>query len=53
MISVDEEIKYTVGGFLADGINVKGENIIISSASGKSFKLTVNENGALSTVLIE
>ena len=28
MISVDEEIKYTVEGFLADGIKVKGENII-------------------------
>jgi hypothetical protein len=28
MIAVDEEIKYTVEGVLADGIKVKGENIV-------------------------
>lgn len=28
MLSIDEPIKYTVEGFLADGVKVKGENII-------------------------
>lgn len=28
MISVDEPIEYTVEGFLADGVKVKGENVI-------------------------
>lgn len=28
MLSVDEEIKYTVEGFLADSVKVKGENVI-------------------------
>ena len=28
MIAIDEEIKYTVEGFLADGVKVKGENVI-------------------------
>lgn len=28
MLSIDEPIKYTVEGFLADGVKVKGENVI-------------------------
>lgn len=53
MVAVNEEIKYVVSGFLADGINVKGEKIVMSSPGGKSFKLIVGDNGALSTELIE
>lgn len=28
MVSIDEPIKYTIEGFLADGVKVKGENVI-------------------------
>ena len=52
MMSVNEEIKYSAEGMLADGIQVKGDSIIMSSASGKSFKLIVDESGALSTEAI-
>lgn len=34
MIAVDEEIKYTVEGVLADGIKVKGENVIGGTSGG-------------------
>jgi len=53
MAAINEEIKYTVEGFLADGVKVKGGNIIVSSANGKSFRLIVSDSGALSTELIE
>ena len=53
MISVNDPIRYAVEGFLADGVKVKGEHVIVSSESGKAFKLTVSENGTLSTVPIE
>lgn len=48
MIAVDEEIEYTVDGFLADGINVKGESVVLTSPSGYSFKITVSDDGVLS-----
>ena len=52
MISVNEEIKYSYEGFLADGISVKGDSIILSSPSGKGFKLTVSDSGTLSATQI-
>lgn len=52
MISVNEEIKYTYAGFLADGIQVKGENVLLTSPSGKSFKLSVTEDGVLTTSVL-
>jgi len=53
MVAVNEEIKYVVSGFLADGINVKGDKIVMSSPGGKSYRLIVSDSGALSTELIE
>lgn len=53
MMSVDEEIKYSAEGLLADGIKVKGDSVIMQSSSGKSFKLVVSDSGALSTVAME
>ena len=58
MIAVDEEIKYTVEGFLADGVKVKAENVIgnlpggtsgVSSVNGKTgtVELTASDVGAL------
>lgn len=49
VIAKNEEIKYTVEGFIADGVKIKGDNVLLTSASGKPFKLVVSENGALST----
>lgn len=53
MISVNNPIEYTVEGFLADGVKVKNDNVILTSSSGKAFKLIVDDSGALSTTLIE
>lgn len=53
MMSVNEEIKYATEGFLEDGIKVNGDSVIMQSSSGKSFKLVVNDSGALSTVAME
>ena len=51
-ISVNNEIKWEQAGFLADGIKVKGENIIgnavLTSPNGTRFVLTVSDNGTLS-----
>ena len=52
LISVNEEIKVAQEGFLADSVKVKGGSIVMSSASGKSFKLVVSDSGALSTEAI-
>lgn len=52
MVAINEEIKYTMAGFLADTIKVKGSAVVLSSPSGKSFALTVDESGALSTVAL-
>ena len=38
MIAVDEEIKYTFAGFLADSIKVKGENVIGLAGVGLSVE---------------
>lgn len=45
MVAVDEEIKYTVEGFLADGIKTKGQNVILYSPAGKAYGLAVDDNG--------
>lgn len=44
MVSVNEEIKYTVEGFLADGVKVKAENVIGLSDgdSGESTPIVTN-----------
>lgn len=47
MIAVNEEIKYTVEGFLADGVKVKGDSVMLYSPSGKIFRLTVSEEGVI------
>ena len=58
MIAIDEEIKYTVEGFLADGIKVKAENVIglpsgigvtLTSPNGTLYKIIVNDDGTLGT----
>lgn len=48
MVAIDEEIKYTVEGFLADGVKVKGDNVYLYSPSGKAFLLVASDDGALS-----
>lgn len=52
MAALNEEIKYTVEGFLADGVKVKGDKVILTNPSGKTFTLSVNDNGELSTTPI-
>ena len=52
MVAVDEEIKYTVEGFLADGVKVKGDSVVLTSPSGKGFRLTVSDNGTITTAAI-
>jgi hypothetical protein len=49
LIAVNEEIVYKREGFLADGIRVKGDNVVLYSPEGKSFLLSVGEDGTLST----
>lgn len=53
MMAVNEEIKYTVEGFLGDGIRVKGESVVLTSPSGKAYRITVSDSGALSASAIE
>lgn len=47
MVSIDDEIKYTVEGFLADGVKVKGDSVVLTSPGSKAFRLTVSDSGAL------
>lgn len=51
VMSINEEIKFTQHGFLADSIKVKAENVIgntvLTSPSGKKFVLSVNDNGQI------
>ncbi len=48
IISVNDEIKYTQAGFLADSIKVKGETVVLTSPGGKSYLLSVDDNGTIS-----
>ena len=52
MAAIDEEIKYTVDGFLADGVKVKGDSVVLTSPGGKGFRLTVSDSGTLSATEI-
>lgn len=52
MVAINEEIKYTVEGFLADGIKIKNDAIVLTSPSGKGFRLTVSDNGTITTAAI-
>lgn len=52
MASVDEEIKYTAEGFLADGIKVKPESIMLVSPNGTQYRLSVNNDGTLTTTAV-
>ena len=45
--AVDEEIRYVLDGYVADGIKVKGESLVLHSSGGKAFTLTVSDTGAL------
>lgn len=42
MVAINEEIKYTVEGFLADGIKVKVENVVGDLPGGNSAVTSVN-----------
>lgn len=53
MIAINEEINFEASGFLAGGVKVNGDNIVMTSPSGKSFKLTVSDSGALSATAFE
>lgn len=52
MISVNEEIKYTMEGFLADGVQVKGDALVLTSPGGKAYSLSVNDSGVLTATEI-
>jgi hypothetical protein len=53
MVSINEEIKYVMAGFLSDIVKVKSENVIgnaiLTSPNGTKFILSVSDNGTLST----
>ena len=53
MIAIDEPIKYKAEGFLGDGVKVKGEAVVLTSAGGKAYTLTVSDTGALTAVAME
>lgn len=54
MMSVDEEIKYTVEGFLADGVKVKGENIVgVPGQDTPDWVAKKTESGGNVTVISE
>lgn len=53
MVALNEKIGYTVEGYLADGINVNGKNVILTSSGGKQFRLAVSDTGTLSATAIE
>lgn len=53
MVAIDEEIKYKVEGFLGDGINVKGDAVVLTSPSGKQFYLAVADDGTVTSTAVE
>jgi hypothetical protein len=53
MVAIDEEIKYTVEGFLADGIKVKGTSVILTSPNGTPYRLTVADDGTIRGTAVE
>lgn len=52
MVSIDDPIKYTAEGFLGDGVKVKGESLVLTTAGGKAYSLAVSDDGALTAVEI-
>lgn len=52
MMSVNEEIDYTVEGFLRDEIKVKGESVILTSPSGKAYRITVSDSGTIAVTSV-
>lgn len=56
IMTVNEEIKYTQVGLLADSIKVKSENIIgnavLTSPNGTRFVLAVSDSGTLSATAV-
>lgn len=53
LISINEEIKYMQSGFLADGINVKGDAVILTSPNGTQFRLSVADDGTIRGTAVE
>lgn len=53
VISVNEEIKFIQAGFLGDGINVKGDAVVLTSPSGKQFYLSVADDGTVTSTAVE
>lgn len=49
MVSINKEIKYEYEGFLAGGIKVNGEEVLLTSPGGKTFTLKVADDGTLTT----
>lgn len=47
MVAVNQEIKYTQAGFLADAVKVKSENVILQSPDGTQFVLSVGNDGTI------
>ena len=45
VISVNNEIKFVQSGFIADGIKVKGSNLVLYSPNGTPFSLSVSDTG--------
>lgn len=50
--AVNQEIAYYQSGFLSDGVEVKGESIVLTSPSGTLFSLSVSDSGTLSATQI-
>lgn len=44
MVAINQEIKYTVEGFLADGVKVKAENVLGDVASGGGIPYIVGDS---------
>lgn len=47
MVAINQEIKYTMAGFLADEVKVKSENVILQSPDGTQFVLSVGNDGSI------
>jgi hypothetical protein len=52
VIAVNEEIAYRNEGFLADGLKVKGDALILTSPGGKAYSLSVSDTGVWTATAI-
>ena len=50
--AVNQEIAYYQGGFLSEGVEVKGESVVLTSPTGNLFSLSVSDSGVLSATAI-